>query len=322
MWRLPPKPSVPTVTMVSAPDESSDECDTQSLTNSITDYPIENGRRYHKYHEGLYRYPNDEQELDRMDMQHHLFKTVHHGRIFFSPVQNPLRILDIGTGSGIWPIELVQPTVVPENVHFLIDDATENDWLWNANHFDLIHTGHLSGSLPSFKDMMEKAFHHLRPGGYLECHEIDPKPQCDDGTMPPENPDGPSEYALHDWFYYHERSSQVIDPPRPFRIAHNIATWMKEVGFVDVQEIVTKIPLNTWPTDPVQCEIGSWSEANWLDGLAGWSYKPFRDLGWSIAEIEVFLVNVRKSIQNRNVHAYHNLYVVTGRKPRPGETSS
>lgn len=222
------------------------------------------------------------------------------------------------TGTDLSP---VQPIEVPENVHFLIDDATENDWLWNPNHFDFIHTGHMSGSLPSFKELMRKAFTHLRPGGYLECHEMDFKPQCDDDTMPPENPDGPSAYALHDWFDYQERAGQVIDPPRPFRIAHKLSSWMKEVGFVDVQEIVTKIPLNPWPTDPVLSRIGSWSEANWLDGLAGWSYKPFRDLGWSPAEIEVFLVNVRKSIQNRNVHAYHNLYVVYGRKPLPGEAT-
>ena len=29
-----------------------EDSDTQSLTASVTDYPIEHGRRYHKYHEG------------------------------------------------------------------------------------------------------------------------------------------------------------------------------------------------------------------------------------------------------------------------------
>jgi ribosomal protein L11 methylase PrmA len=51
-------------------------------------------------------YPNDEQELDRLDMQHHLIKMVNHGRLFFAPLDHPKRILDIGTGSGIWPIEM------------------------------------------------------------------------------------------------------------------------------------------------------------------------------------------------------------------------
>lgn len=53
-----------------------------------------------------YLYPNDEQELDRLDMQHHMFKLINEGRLFFAPVKNPQRILDIGTGSGIWPMEM------------------------------------------------------------------------------------------------------------------------------------------------------------------------------------------------------------------------
>lgn len=53
-----------------------------------------------------YVYPNDEQELDRLDMQHHMFKMVMDGKLFHVPLQDPKKILDIGTGSGIWPIEM------------------------------------------------------------------------------------------------------------------------------------------------------------------------------------------------------------------------
>ncbi|KAI9046367.1 class I SAM-dependent methyltransferase [Aspergillus affinis] len=311
------------------------DLDTQSLTASVTDYPMENGRRYHKYHEGTYLYPNDEQELDRLDMQHHMIKLINHGRLFLAPVQNPKRILDIGTGSGIWPIEMatefpnaqivgtdlspVQPTEVPENVHFLVDDATEDDWLWEPEHFDFIHTAHLVGALPSYKDMLRKIFKHLKPGGYIECHEFDPKPRCDDGTMPPEDPDSFSEFALQDWCDLQIRSGQISDPPRQFRVAHRLARWMREVGFVDVEQTIHKVPTNTWPTDPQLRRIGDWSETNWLEALAGWSYKPLSLLGWSKPEIEVFLVDVRKSIQNRDVHCYTDYHIVTGRKPHEGE---
>ncbi|KAJ5612998.1 hypothetical protein N7510_006192, partial [Penicillium lagena] len=312
------------------------DCDTQSLTDSVTDYPIENGRRYHKYHEGAYLYPNDEQELDRLDMQHHMFKMVQNGNLFHVPLDNPKHILDIGTGSGIWPIEMaalfpkaeitgtdlspVQPTEVPENVHFLIDDATEEEWLWDQNHFDFIHTSHMTGAMPSFKKLLRQSYKYLKPGAYIECQEMDPKPKCDDDTMPPENPDGYSAFALHDWFDLNMRSSQDADPPRQFRIAHRIEKWMKETGFVDVQQRVYKVPTNPWHNDDHMKRIGSWSESNWLEALSGWSYKPFIALGWSKPEIEVFLVDVRKSIQNRSVHAYMDYYVVTGRKPLSNET--
>ncbi|KAF9888207.1 hypothetical protein FE257_009202 [Aspergillus nanangensis] len=302
--------------------DSGRDYDTQSLTASVTDYPMENGRRYHKYHEGSYIYPNDEQELDRLDMQHHMLKLVNDGRLFFAPLQSPRRILDIGTGSGIWPIEMasvfpqseiigtdlspVQPTEVPENVHFLVDDAIDDDWLWDADHFDMIHTAHLSGGFPSFKDLLRKIFKHLKPGGYAECHEFDTKPKCDDGTMPPDDPETFSTYPLQDWCELNTRSGQTADPPRQFRIAHRMARWMREVGFVDVQERVTKVPTNTWPSDPHQRNIGSWNETNWLEALSGWSYKSFTALGWSKPEIEVFLVDVRKAIQNHGQRRYES----------------
>lgn len=35
-----------------------------------------------------------------------MLKIVNDGRLFFAPIQSPRRILDVGTGSGIWPIEM------------------------------------------------------------------------------------------------------------------------------------------------------------------------------------------------------------------------
>jgi hypothetical protein len=109
----PPGPAnVPIQTMDSplAPDSdsthSSDEgaqCDTRSLTASITDYPLHWGRRYHRYKEGAYLFPNDENEQIRLDEQHEILNQLH-GRLFFAPLdtENVRTVLDIGTGTGIW----------------------------------------------------------------------------------------------------------------------------------------------------------------------------------------------------------------------------
>ncbi|KAL4970712.1 class I SAM-dependent methyltransferase [Aspergillus stella-maris] len=318
--------------------EHSQEYDTQSLTASVTDYPTEYGRTFHKYHEGLYVYPNDERELSRMDLQHHLCKLLTGGRLFFAPVINPYKILDIGTGTGIWPIELApifpnahitgtdlspcQPTEVPENVHFIVDDITEEDWMFDRNYFDFIHSGHLSGALPSYKELMRKIYSHLKPGGWAEIHEFDTMVRCDDGTMPPMDEDVWSEYKLQDWCDMQIRSGQTVDPQRQFRVAHRLARGMRDLGFVDVQERIFKAPVNPWSSDPHLHNIGKWMQSNLLDGLSGWSYKPFRNMGYSRNEIEMFLVDVRKSIQNLQVHAYFNFHTEHASRHTPLSSST
>ena len=83
---------------------------------------------------------------------------------------------------------------------------------------------------------------------------------------------------------------------------------------------VFKAPLGRWPRDPGMKDLGHWWNENMVLGLQGFSLAYFsRILGWSAEEIEVYLVNVRKSLADKDVHAYHRLYVIWGRKPLKGE---
>jgi ubiquinone/menaquinone biosynthesis C-methylase UbiE len=52
-----------------------------------------------------YMLPNDETESDRLDMHHELCRQILEGKLFLAPVENPQRVLDLGTGTGIWAIE-------------------------------------------------------------------------------------------------------------------------------------------------------------------------------------------------------------------------
>jgi hypothetical protein len=173
------------------------------------------------------------------------------------------------------------------------------------------------GALPSFESLIMNAFKYLNPGGYLECQEWLLDLFCDDDTL-----SNATNYPVRDWIRYaHRSSAHNVNPPRPLRFAHKIAGWMREAGFVDVHEKIDKVPLNPWSTEPHAKNLGTWHMENWLDGLGGFSYGLFgsRGLGWSQTEIEVFLVGVRRSIQDRNVHSYQRFYVVTGRKPSDDE---
>jgi len=81
---------------------------TASLRSNITNYIVENGRRYHSAEiGGLYYLPNDEEELDRLDLMHHLMTLRTDGKLHVAPLpEHPQRILDLGTGTGIWAIEM------------------------------------------------------------------------------------------------------------------------------------------------------------------------------------------------------------------------
>lgn len=80
--------------------------ETRSLTQSVLDYEYENGRRYHAYQAGKYPMPNDQQEQDRMDFQHHLYLMIFGGELYRAPLPHRLnRVLDIGCGTGKWAFD-------------------------------------------------------------------------------------------------------------------------------------------------------------------------------------------------------------------------
>lgn len=328
-----PGPHSPEAASPMAPDSqpSDDDSDMQSLTDSVIDYPVEWGRSYHRYKEDSYLYPNDADERDRMILQLDCAKRIHNGKLFLSPLQNPEKILDIGTGTGMWAIDVadlfpnakvigtdlspIQPANVPPNVFFEISDCTEDDWGFKLGSFDLIHTSFMIGSLPSFFDLVMRSKRYLKRGtGWLECMDLDIGPFCDDGTMPPDWP------VVQLAQYCYEASQSVV-PPRPLDTTKSIVEWMQRAGYVDVHERIDKVPCNPWPKHPFLKQLGRDWERQLLMGFSGWSYKPLgeRGLGWTRDRIEVFLIDVRKALKNRYVHAYVKIHVVCGRRPSDEE---
>ncbi|KAH8893132.1 S-adenosyl-L-methionine-dependent methyltransferase [Thozetella sp. PMI_491] len=312
----------------SDPDSSAEAFDTQSLTESITTFHEEFGRTYHAFHAGSYPYPNDAWEKERLEHQHQVVKTLLGGRSFVSPFTRdrpPRRVLDIGTGTGAWVIDVadefpgaelvrgidlspIQSEYVPPNVEFHIEDANDG-WDEGLNiRYDLIHTRMTMGCWRDMQtDIVQRSFDRLEPGGYLECHEVLVYPFCDDGTMP-------TNFPFRRWALEANEASAALD--RQFFVGHELKRWFIEAGFVDVHERAIKVPINPWPADRRSREIGEGWQGNLERGISGWSMGLFNRV-WNIEpeHIEIGLVDVRQAIANTSVHAYQVMFVVWGRKP-------
>lgn len=247
-----------------------------------------------------------------------------------SPTSTPFHILDIGTGTGTWAMEMgdlfpsamieatdlspIQPSAVPSNVHFIIDDAEHPDWAVPFNHYDYIHARAMLGAFASMPAVIAHAFAHTRPGGYMESQEILAVPRCADGSMP----------AAWPFLVWSELlAATSAQAGRELDVAGHIKGWYEDAGFVDVQERVFHAPIGRWADEAGGRELGHWWRENILVGLQGFSLAYLsRGLGWSKEEIEVYLVDVRRSLADRSVHAYHEIYVVWGRKPEAGEVAA
>jgi hypothetical protein len=151
----------------------------------------------------------------------------------------------------------------------------------------------------------------LKPGGYFKFQEILYYPQCDDGTIT-------DPYPVKDWI--DELNKGIANLGGDNFGASKLAGQMRDAGFINVEEIVLKLPLGVWPKDKLLKRAGLyWRVAN-SDGLRNICSRVFtRGLGWTIEAIDVYLVEVRKSLHDTSKHVYFPLYIVVGQKPEEAD---
>ena len=250
-------------------DESDDEgfgaeiaSSTVSLQSSVLRFEFENGRRYHASNSGMLAFPNDEDELDRMDLEGHLWLMLLGGAYHLAPLQNPQKILDLGTGTGLWAISVadmypsaqvvgtdlspVQPLTVPPNCEFQVDDFNQ-EWTWLDNAFDLIHGRLLLASVEDYSKFFRRAFAATKPGGFFEMHDIDPGFYADDDSLPEKS-------SAVEWGELFKEGCAKVG--RPILPVEDYRRLMEDAGFVNIREVRMKRPQNVWPKDKSMKRIG------------------------------------------------------------------
>ncbi|KAJ0367628.1 hypothetical protein COL26b_011231 [Colletotrichum chrysophilum] len=244
--------------------------------------------------------PNDERENDRMDLQHNLFIRTFDDRLGTAPSNNTGtkvgRVLDIGTGSGIWAIDfgdehpesevigvdlsVVQAGFVPSNVTFEVDDI-EEPWTF-SNGFDYIHSRMMTGSISDWDKYLQKCHDNLNPRGYLELNDIDTViPLSDDRTLTEDT-----------------------------NLMKSVRLWHEGLAGLGrhFQEFSRFKDTLAKPKDKKHKELGIWNLEKIAPHWDGFIMAPLtRALGWTKEDVLALGKDARRDFADRNIHAYFNM---------------
>ncbi|KAF7914188.1 uncharacterized protein EAF01_000594 [Botrytis porri] len=151
----------------------------------------------------------------RLNLQHYLWKDglgyLLHPSIPPPPLETKYRIADLGTGTGIWPLDLARqlpptvqvygfdispaqfphPSYLPSNVKLQVLNSLQVDPPEELlESFDIVHLrlwlGVVMNGDPSA--ILSHALKLLRPGGYIQWNEIDPNRGIAEGPNGEESP--------------------------------------------------------------------------------------------------------------------------------------
>ncbi|KAK1075584.1 hypothetical protein LTR33_009452 [Friedmanniomyces endolithicus] len=230
----------------------------------------------------------------------------------------PLRILDIGYGTGIWAVEMKKiypdseiiaidigndhPTVDEDGhpVHHGVDwrpgvDFMQEDWGLKDGSFDFIHAGMLCGSVGNWGDFIRRFL------------ELDWTPRCDVATSPASS-------DVSRWWQAMKIASTSLGKPLDYPA--DIETLVRRAGctvlnhrVIDVQTAEDLFNLNA---DDPQIRITHWYRIFMFTPayktLNGMSMALLtRQLGWTPADVAALVLRVNYQLNLTHSPYYHNL---------------
>ncbi len=131
--------------------------------------------------------------------------------------------------------------------------------------------------------------------------------KSDDGTLDPTSP-----YGI--WHSLGVECGRKMG--KSFETMYFMKSLLISAGFEDVTEITYKWPIGPWMEGKKEQELGLWTRLHIEQGLENWCMAAnTRILGWTREEVLVHIAHVRRDLKRRDIHGYHEMRVVYGRKP-------
>ncbi|EXA00602.1 hypothetical protein NW765_006302 [Fusarium oxysporum] len=247
-------------------------------------YSYEHGRRYQGFLCGRYGLPNDDAEQVREGLKHKLYLDyLLDGKLFLAPIgNNPQKIVDLGTGVGMWAQDVaenfpsarvigcdlspIQPHWTPPNVEFRVEDLEDENRPWTRiyDDADLIHVRALLQTLRKPRQLLERAFEKLKPGAWIEIHEIVPFVFSVDGTAGDDHP-------MNQFYRLVEGPFTTIYGWN-LRFPFQIVEALRDVGFINVNERHSYTPVGRWHQEAKMREMGIFTQnilEEWVTAMLG-----------------------------------------------------
>lgn len=187
-------------------------------------------------------------------------------------------------GIDISPIMQIE---MPPNVHFRLDDASL-EW---TNTFDYIHTRNFTYGTRDWPDILQKAFKHLKPGGWVECQEPNHSLQSMSFT----------DFNQGAFMFWERLSGALRFMDIDLHSTKKLRQLMKDIGFVEVMEV------------PVQIPLSHWYEAIYLQ--EGMIQRPLHELGWDRETIQSLCKEALEIYRKGPPQEHFEFLVVYGQKP-------
>jgi SAM-dependent methyltransferase len=249
--------------------------------------------------------PNDEDEQIRLSIVHQTYLFLFSNRLTTVPLDSPTRILDIGTGTGEFCIDMgeaypdaeiigtdisaIQPRNIPTNVYFEVDDAEdETGWTFAIEDFDLIHLRNLNGAFKDWDTIYQRSWTCLKPNGWIEVIDFDEHKKL--LSCFPEESDIHRFFA--EWLKASEKSGYGRD------LKHLSPETLTNIGFMDVKFSHHEIPLDIWGDN----EEAKSTARLWLVAcLAGFEAVSMRlltkELGWEPQEVKRICADIIEELK-------------------------